>query len=127
LPDNSYNQSNYFLTVFGKPPRFATCECERTAEPSVTQALHTINGDTINQKLRAPGGLVDSFLKLGATDETIVNQLYLSALSRKPEPAELDRLRSLMGESKGAPEARRQAIEDLVWAVLTSKEFMFNH
>jgi hypothetical protein len=125
LPDARVN--SYFLTIFGKPPRFATCECERTAEPSVTQALHVINGDTINQKLRAPGGLVDSFVKLGATDETIINHLYLSALSRRPEQAELDRLRSLMGESKGSPEARRQAIEDLVWAALTSKEFMFNH
>jgi len=125
LPDARVN--SYFLTIFGKPPRFATCECERTAEPSVTQALHVINGDTINQKLRAPGGLVDSFVKFGATDETIINHLYLSALSRRPEQAELERLRSLMAESKGAPEARRQAIEDLVWAALTSKEFMFNH
>lgn len=125
LPDARVN--SYFLTVFGKPPRFATCECERTAEPSVTQALHTINGDTINQKLRAQGGLVDSFLKLGATDETVIHHLYLAALSRRPESGELERLRLLMGESKGTPEARRQAIEDLVWAVLTSKEFMFNH
>jgi hypothetical protein len=89
--------------------------------------LHVINGDTINQKLRAPGGLVDSFLKLGATDETIINHLYLSALSRRPEPAELSRLLGLMSDGKGATESRRQAIEDLVWAVLTSKEFMFNH
>ena len=125
LPDARVN--SYFLTIFGKPPRFATCECERTAEPSVTQALHVINGDTINQKLRAPGGLVDSFLKLGATDETIINHLYLSALSRRPEPAELSRLLGLMNDGKGATESRRQAIEDLVWAVLTSKEFMFNH
>jgi hypothetical protein len=125
LPDARVN--SYFLTIFGKPPRFATCECERTAEPSVTQALHVINGDTINQKLRAPGGLVDSFLKLGATDETIINHLYLSALSRRPEPAELSRLLGLMNDGKSATESRRQAIEDLVWAVLTSKEFMFNH
>lgn len=125
LPDARVN--SYFLTVFGKPPRFATCECERTGEPSVTQALHAINGDTINQKLRAPGGLVDSFLKLGATDETIINHLYLSALSRRPESAELSRLLELMNDGKVATESRRQAIEDLVWAVLTSKEFMFNH
>ncbi len=129
LPDARVN--SYFLTIFGKPPRFATCECERTAEPSVTQALHAINGDTINQKLRAPGGLVDSFLKLGATDETIINHLYLSAFSRQPDKQELNRLLTLMNESKESGktsmEARRLAIEDLAWAVLTSKEFMFNH
>ncbi len=129
LPDARVN--SYFLTIFGKPPRFATCECERTAEPSVTQALHVINGDTINQKLRSAGGLVDSFLKLGATDETIINHLYLSALSRLPEKDEINRLLSVMKESVGtektAGELRRQTIEDLVWAVLTSKEFLFNH
>lgn len=129
LPDARVN--SYFLTIFGKPPRFATCECERTAEPSVTQALHVINGDTINQKLRAPGGLVYSFLKLGATDDMIINHLYLAALSRRPEKDEINRLLSVMNESKEAAknlrDARRQAVEDLVWAVLTSKEFMFNH
>ncbi len=129
LPDARVN--SYFLTIFGKPPRFATCECERTSEPSVTQALHAINGETINQKLRAPGGLVDSFLKLGATDETIINHLYLSALSRRPEKEEINRLLALMNQSVEASpvngDARRQAVEDLVWAVVTSKEFMFNH
>jgi len=129
LPDARVN--SYFLTIFGKPPRFATCECERTAEPSVTQALHVINGDTINQKLRAPAGLIDSLLKLGATDEAIINHLYLSALGRRPEKDEINRLLSVMKESEGAAktasDARRQAIEDLAWAVLTSKEFMFNH
>lgn len=129
LPDARVN--SYFLTIFGKPPRFATCECERTAEPSVTQALHAINGDTINQKLRAPGGLVDSFLKLGATDETIIKHLYLSAFSRQPDKEEISRLLALMNENKESGktsmEARRLAIEDLAWAVLTSKEFLFNH
>lgn len=129
LPDARVN--SYFLTIFGKPPRFATCECERTAEPSVTQALHIINGDTINQKLRATGGLVDSFLKLGATDEMIINHLYHAAFSRQPEKEEINRLLSVMNESretaKSSSEARRQAVEDLAWAVLTSKEFMFNH
>lgn len=129
LPDARVN--SYFLTIFGKPPRFATCECERTSEPSVSQALHVINGDTINQKLRAPGGLVDSFLKSGITDDVIIHQLYLFALSRPPGKDEINRLLSVIQQNEEAAkpveEIRRQAIEDLVWAVLSSKEFMFNH
>jgi hypothetical protein len=125
LPDARVN--SYFLTIFGRPLRVTTCECERSAEPSVPQALHVINGETINQKLRAPGGIVDSFVKLGATDEMMINHLYLAALSRPPGQDEVKQLLTLLNESKSAANARRQAIEDLVWAVLTSKEFLFNH
>jgi hypothetical protein len=132
IPDSRVN--SYFLTIFGKPPRLSTCECERSSEPSVTQALHIINGDTINQKLRAPDSIVDSFVKLGVSDEMIINHLYLAALSRPPGNDEVNYLLKVMNESsesskisRDAQAARRQAIEDLVWAVLTSKEFLFNH
>jgi hypothetical protein len=132
IPDSRVN--SYFLTIFGKPPRLATCECERTAEPSVTQALHIINGDTINQKLRRPNGIVDTFVKLGVSDEMMIHHLYLAALSRPPNPEEVNHLLTVMNDDKNEmkdsrdlPLARRQAIEDLVWAVLTSKEFLFNH
>ncbi len=132
LPDSRVN--SYFLTIFGKPPRLATCECERSAEPSVTQALHIINGETINQKLRRPNGIVDSFVRLGVSDEMMINHLYLAALSRPPRPDEVNHLLAVMNEGKDTTKgsrdlssARRQAIEDLVWAVLTSKEFLFNH
>ncbi|MCI0339081.1 MAG: DUF1553 domain-containing protein [Acidobacteria bacterium] len=127
IPDSRVN--SYFLTIFGKPPRIITCECERSSEPSVTQALHIINGETINQKLRAPSGIVDTFVKLGVSDEMMINHLYLAALSRHPSKVEVNRLISAMnvtGEGTNQA-ARRQAIEDLVWAVLTSKEFLFNH
>jgi hypothetical protein len=132
IPDSRVN--SYFLTIFGKPPRLATCECERSAEPSVTQALHVINGDTINQKLRAQDGIVDSFLKLGVSDEMLINHLYLAALSRPPSNDEMEHLIKILNDGKNEANAdripqmaRRQTIEDLVWAVLASKEFMFNH
>jgi hypothetical protein len=132
LPDSRVN--SYFLTIFGKPPRVITCECERSSEPSVSQALHIINGETINQKLRAPNSIVDSFVKLGVTDEMMIRHLYLAALSRPPDQDEIGKLLALMNENRPEtvharekPTTRRQAIEDLVWAVLTSKEFLFNH
>ena len=121
MPDAKNNP--YFLTVFGKPPRLITVESERTAEPSVAQALHAINGETLNQKLRAPGGIVDSFVRHGLADEMAIRHLYLAALGREPRPGEEKRLLAALRES----DDRRQAIEDIAWAVLTSKEFMFNH
>jgi disulfide oxidoreductase YuzD len=125
LPDASVNQ--YFLSVFGKPPRLLTVESERSSEPSVAQALHTINGETINQKLRAPDGVVASFLKLGLSDEMMLEHLYTAALSRPPSAAEKGRLLPLLAESRANTADRRQALEDIVWALLTSKEFLFNH
>ncbi|MBL8207544.1 MAG: DUF1553 domain-containing protein [Blastocatellia bacterium] len=125
LPDSRINQ--YFLKVFGKPPRVATCECERSAEPTVQQALHIINGETLNQKLRAPGGFVDNVMKLGLPDEMIVEHLYLSAFARKPSEKESASLVTALKTNRTDGMARRQAVEDVVWAVLTSKEFLFNH
>jgi Protein of unknown function (DUF1553)/Protein of unknown function (DUF1549) len=125
LPDARIN--SYFLKAFGKPERATTCECERSSEPTVTQALHIINGDTINQKLRAPGGVVDNFVRLGFSDEAIINHIYLAALSRRPSPGEMESLQAVLKESDGSKDSRRHAIEDAVWSVLTSREFLFNH
>jgi len=124
LPDARVN--SYFLKAFGRPERATTCECERSSEPTVTQALHIINGDTINQKLRTPGGVVDNFVRLGFSDEAIINHLYLSALSRRPSSTEMKTLQAVLKESDQGKDSRRQAIEDVVWSVLTSREFLFN-
>jgi hypothetical protein len=125
LPDSRINQ--YFLKVFGKPPRVATCECERSAEPTVQQALHIINGETLNQKLRAPGGFVDNVVKLGLPDAMLIEHLYLSAFARQPSEKEMTNLVAALKANRTDTMARRQAVEDVVWAVLTSKEFLFNH
>lgn len=120
---DSYVDS-YFLETFGKPQRLITCECERSSEPSVGQALHLLSGETIHQKLVAPSSAVEQALA-EPDDARVVESLYLSALSRFPTPAERD---ALVAELRLVePAQRRQAIEDLYWSVLTSREFLFQH
>ncbi|HVG39274.1 MAG TPA: DUF1549 domain-containing protein [Pyrinomonadaceae bacterium] len=124
LPDSRVD--SYFLPVFGRPERLITSESERQQDPSLTQTLHIINGQTINDKLRAPNGLIDRWLKEGTPDEQVVETLYLAALSRFPTAAEKTKLTSVLAGEQGA-EARRQVMEDVAWAVLTGREFIFSH
>jgi hypothetical protein len=123
LPDT--NIDSYFLKSFGRPDRIITCECERTAAPSMSQALHIANGDTLNQKLKAKNNRVEQFLAARMDDATIVEEAYLGALSRSPSADEKAKLTALLGEAKD--EAHREAVEDLFWGILSSKEFLFNH
>ena len=123
LPDS--NVDSYFLKSFGRPQRLLTCECERTNEPSMVQVLHITNGDTINQKLAAKGSHVDQLLAAKAPDDKIVDDAYLSALSRLPTDAEKQQLISELGQTPAAE--KRAAVEDLYWSLLSSKEFLFNH
>ena len=122
-----------FLTAFGRPIRQQTRESERTSVPTITQALHIINGDTLNNKLRAPGSSIDMLLKLGFSDEQIVDYLYLASFSRpptEPERSESRQRRSLPPSSRkmpGTDDPRRSALVDMAWAMLTSEAFMFNH
>jgi uncharacterized protein DUF1553/uncharacterized protein DUF1549 len=130
LPDSRV--ASYFLTVFGRPERVATCSCERRQEPSVAQALHLTNGDTINQKLSAADGVISRLLTQNVTDEEVVRRLYLSALSRLPTEEERTAILAALAAAPGggdssAQVARRQALEDLYWATLTGREFLFNH
>jgi hypothetical protein len=132
LPDN--NVVSYFLSAFGRPAREFTCECERSAEPSITQTLHLANGKTLNEKLKAGENVIKGWLDLKLADGDVVDRIYLSALSRYPAAAEKDRLVAALAEAAGAGaddaaklSARREALEDILWAVLTSKEFLFVH
>jgi len=123
LPDSQV--ASYFLKSFGKPDRLQTCECERSAEPSVAQVLHIANGDTLNAKLASKECRALSAPDAAASADTAVQEAYLAALGRMPTGDEQGRL---VGVLTGAPvESRRAALEDLYWALLSSKEFLFNH
>ena len=129
LPDAAVD--SYFLSAFGRPTRVTPADSERQQEPSITQALHVINGDTINRKLTAPRGLIASLVSSGADHRTVLERLYLSALSRQPTDEELRTLSQAMDDAMAreaaAPvTARRRVLEDLAWAILTGKEFLFN-
>jgi hypothetical protein len=123
LPDT--NIDSYFLKSFGRPDRIITCECERTAAPSMSQALHIANGDTLNQKLKAKNNRIEQLLAAKTPDDRIVEEIYLSALARYPAAGEKEKLLALLAEAKDA--GRREAVEDLFWGILSSKEFLFNH
>jgi hypothetical protein len=117
-----------FLDSFGRPERSQTCSCERQQESSVAQALHVNNGKTLNDKLLDKTSRVEAWLKETIADEDAIRLVYLLALSRSPTEAELKRFKGLLAEAAEDPETtRRQALEDLVWGVLTSREFLFNH
>jgi hypothetical protein len=132
LPDSRVDSQ--FLASFGRPQRVICDASERSSDPSIAQALHVINGDTLNKKLSAADGTIALFVKLGLSDSRIVEHLYLAAYGRYPTESEkndvmakLAASRVTTGSSEAQRETRRQAIEDMAWALLTSKEFLFNH
>jgi hypothetical protein len=122
LPDTQTD--SYFLKAFGRPERDKTCECERTAEPNVTQVLHLANGDTINTKLAAKDNRISKLLEKKMPNEKIVDEVYLGALARYPTAVERKRFSKEL--SQAIASERRTTTEDLYWAVLSSREFLFN-
>ena len=122
LPDAGTD--SYFTRTFGRAARENTCECERTSEPSVTQALHLSNGDTINQKLSAKDGVISTALASEKPPAQWIEDAYLAALSRLPTTAEQTHFAALFADEKTD---RRPLLEDVYWALLTSREFLFNH
>ena len=123
LPDS--NTTSYFLNTFGRPDRERTCECERTNEPSMAQALHIANGDTLNKKLAQPGNRLDQLIKSGKSDAEIVDEACLLAVSRHATPPEQQRMKEML--SSAQPDEKRQALEDLFWGLMSSRDFVFNH
>ncbi len=124
-----------FLDLFGRPPRQVTCECERGAQTGVAQALHLINAETLNQKIPAQGGRLEQLITAGRSDVEILNTLYRVTFSREPTPAEKRVALSVLAEattdnrltSDQKQANRKQVFADLLWAMMSGKEFLFNH
>lgn len=121
LPDTSFE--SYFLDVFGKPSSTTACECERSQEATLAQSLHLLNSKQMQAKLQADTSLPAHFASSSDPISTKVEQLYLASLSRYPT-AEESQIASEYLEQRSTSPA---AFEDLVWAILNSKEFLFNH
>lgn len=114
--------SNYFLTTFGRATRETVCSCEVVMEPNLSQALHLLNGDVTNKRI-TQGRIVQTMLKEGKNPEKVIDDLYLRCYSRKPRADEkANLLASLDGE-----DSVESALNDVFWALLNSKEFIFNH
>jgi hypothetical protein len=112
---------SYALDVLGRCSREQTCDTPASAGGGLAAALHLINGPTINEKLR--GGIVRHLLERRASDRELVEELYLRALARPPRPEE----RETWERDLAAADNRQEAVEDLLWALLNSREFAFNH
>ena len=124
LPDNSYNRSSQFLRVFGRPEAESVCECERVQSSSLAQSLHLLNAAELKAKLAAPTGRAERLAKEDKPAEAKVRELYLAAFSREPRPQELKTAIDYLNEPGTVMNANYQ---DLIWALINTKEFLFNH
>lgn len=134
LPDNSFNSTSYFLTVFGRPEGSSACECERTQESSLAQSLHLLNSPDIQKKLTDDKGRAALLAADDKrSDEAKLTELYQWAASRAPSPKQVEfglgHIAKRTNGKTGAEllAAKRQAYEDILWALINTKEFLFNH
>lgn len=135
LPDNSYNRSSPFLKVFGRPESASVCECERASSPSLSQSLHLMNAADVKAKLTTSGGRAERLAKESKPQPQKIRELYLAAFAREPMSHEQavaeEYLARPREDAAGKPlppeQARRLAYEDLLWALINTKEFLYNH
>jgi hypothetical protein len=112
-----------FLDLFGRPERQTSCECERRSDVSLVQALNLVNGSTIADAVANENGRVARLMVAGATDRQIVEELYLAALNRLPEPREIDLSQTYLARGMN----RAERAQDILWALINSNSFLFNH
>jgi hypothetical protein len=122
LPDANVTSS--FLSLFGKPQRMEACECERDNNSNMLQALHFINGSSIQSRTQNPAGRAVQLARQKLSDEELVTELYLWSLARRPREKELEVSLEFL---KSYGDQRTEAVQDMFWALLNSKDFLLVH
>jgi hypothetical protein len=120
----SLQWQSYFLNAFGRPPRTSPCECERSQDPTIAQVLHLMNAPEIQAQLAGREGRARTLSSSKRSDDEVIEELFLAAYCRRPNPKELAAAREAL---RASAEDRSRAAEDLLWALLNSTEFVFNH
>jgi len=124
LPDDGF--ASYFLDVFGRPKRESVCECERSTEANLSQTLHLLNSDDINEKLRPDTARAANLARDSRPESAKIEELYRIALTRQPTHEERVECLAFLEKRKAAGQLR-QGYEDLIWTLINTKEFLFNH
>jgi hypothetical protein len=135
LPDNSYNRASPFLKVFGRPEGASVCECERVSSASLAQSLHLMNAPDVKAKLISANGRADLLSKAEMPEPKRIRELYLATYSREPSSDEVRiaeaHLLKPRTDAQGKPldslRSIRNGYEDLIWALVNTKEFLYNH
>jgi hypothetical protein len=117
-------EGSYFLEVFGRPKREILCSCDRDMGPNLSQSLHLINGSDLNSKLDASDGRVAQLVSGGASDLDTINALYLPTVCRYPSPSELH---VALQQVRAKAAKRQAAFQDILWALVNTEEFLYNH
>lgn len=121
LPDPTI--ASLFLNTFGRPSRNSPCDCARGTAPDLSQVLHFANGTALHEKITSSSGRLATGLKAKRSDQELLEELYLTALARRPTPEETEIVR----ETIAAGASREEAWQDVLWALVNCSEFMFGH
>jgi hypothetical protein len=116
------NTATYFLTTFGRASRTTVCSCEVKTDPNLSQALHLLNGDTLQSKIEQ-GGVVKKLLKAGQSPQQVIEDLYLRCFARNPTEEEMSKFNKFLTQDANI----EQVLNDAFWSLLNAKEFVFNH
>jgi len=121
LPDESF--SSYFLDVFGRPQRISACECERVNEASLAMILHMLNSQEVQDKIARAGGRAEKLAKDPRSDDEKIAELFVWSVGKKPSAEQLALAKEHISKQ---PKDKKAAYENIIWALLNTKAFLFN-